>query len=399
VTHLNEALGRQFGLQVTTLRPLARNGEASFFELEHHQPEQTPPDAAWFDSAEIEGIGLAEPEHRPVLQRCLAEREDDGGELGIPWARPGWLTAAAAWIREQLTGLGLDVDSVEQQRTWSISSLLRASTPAGDFYFKASAHVFASEPALTSELARSHPGRTPEVVAVDVERRWTLMRDFDGSRLSVDSDLRSLAGALRTYAQMQLAWIDRAGDLEGLGAPDRTLDALEPEIDRALRDEEALRPGRPEGLTSSELAAVPALAENLRAACERLRGLDVPSTLEHGDLHADNIRRRGDGFLFYDWSDGCLSVPLFSLVPVLEFESLPDARARELLRDAYLEPWTAHVPSERLGAAFELSQYVGLVHQAISYYRIVEHTEPRARWEWERVFPGLVKRLLERPLP
>ena len=44
--------------------------------------------------------------------------------------------------------------------------------------------------------------------------------------------------------------------------------------------------------------------------------------------------------------------------------------------------------------AFELAQFVGLFHQAISYRRITEGTEPRARWEWERGFPFFVKRLL-----
>jgi hypothetical protein len=86
-------------------------------------------------------------------------------------------------------------------------------------------------------------------------------------------------------------------------------------------------------------------------------------------------------------------------MPLLQFESLPDARTGRLLRDAYLEPWAAEIPRSRLVPAFELAQYVGLFHQAVSYYRIVEYTEPRARWEWERVFPELVKRLLARAAP
>jgi hypothetical protein len=398
VAHLNEAVGSELGLEVTTLRPLAREEHGRFFELEIHRPGETPPGAAWFDRDGIERVRLAESEHRAVLRRCLNELDDDGGELRIDWARPGWFAEAVSWTRDRLAALGLETGQVDQLRTWSISTLLRAATPAGDFYFKGSAPVFAGEPALTRELERAHPGRTPEVVAVDLERRWALLRDFDGTELSVDDDLPLVAGALRTYAEIQVEWTGRASDLLALGCPDRSLDALEAEIDRVLTDEDALLAGRPEGLSPSELRAVPELADEFRAACARLRRYDLPPTLEHGDLHAGNIRRRQSGFLFYDWSDGCLSVPFFSLVPMLEFESLPDARAGRLLRDAYLEPWRRRL-GRRLEAAFELARYVGLFHQAISYYRIVERTEARARWEWEGMLPGLVRDLLERRPP
>jgi hypothetical protein len=54
---------------------------------------------------------------------------------------------------------------------------------------------------------------------------------------------------------------------------------------------------------------------------------------------------------------------------------------------------------QRLVEAFELAQFLGRFHQAIGYHRIARHTETRARWEWERVFPDLVRSLLERPFP
>ena len=86
----------------------------------------------------------------------------------------------------------------------------------------------------------------------------------------------------------------------------------------------------------------------------------------------------------------------FGLVPFLRFHDEPLAPAfRTSLRDAYLEPWAERLPGKALVDAFEVAQTVGLFHQAISYHRITEHTEPRARWEWERGFPYFVKLLLE----
>jgi hypothetical protein len=195
--------------------------------------------------------------------------------------------------------------------------VLRARTRGGDFFFKAVPVLFAGEPALTRELGRRHPGRAPTVVAADAERRWLLMRDFDGAALS-EQDSDAVCDALRAYARHQVEWIGAVDHLYTLGCPDRTLDALEGEIDAVLGDTAALLPGRSEGLSPTQLSRLPELADRLRAACARLRGYELPPTLEHGDLHPGNIRRRDDGFLVFDWSDGCVSVPFFSLVPFLE---------------------------------------------------------------------------------
>jgi hypothetical protein len=399
---LNQALGELLGLEVTTLRCLsnARVGDerqVRFYELENHGPDRASPRAAWLGRDDLERIDLAEPEHRPLLVRCLAERDDDGGRLRVPWARPGWFAEAVAWIHDRLRELGLEATSVTQERTWSISTVLRAATRDGDFYFKAVGLMFAGEPALTRELGRRHPGQVPVLTAVDEDRGWMLMRDLGGEPLSASSPPSSLAEALRAYARMQLSWIGRGDELTTLGCPDRTLDTLEARIEPLLGATELLLPGHPEGLSPSQLEAVPALVERLQTACEALRAHELPPTLEHGDLHTDNVRERDGDFVVFDWSDGCLSVPFFSLVPFFEFHPSPlDASLRALLRDAYVEAWTALAPRERLVEAFELAQFVGLFHQAISYRRITEHTEPRARWEWERGFPSFVKRLLER---
>jgi hypothetical protein len=143
------------------------------------------------------------------------------------------------------------------------------------------------------------------------------------------------------------------------------------------------------------VAAVPALAERLHRDCERLRAFGLPATLDHGDFHTQNVRERDGEVLFFDWSDACLSVPFFSLVPFLEYHPLPPG-LRDCLRDAYLEPWAENLGSKALVDAFELAHYLGLFHQAITFHRLTELTEPRARWEWERAFPHFVKLLLSR---
>jgi hypothetical protein len=399
VRDVNGAFGELLGLELTTLRCLATAGDDElrlrFYELEPHTTG-TPSGGAWLDRAELEQVDLAEPDHRPLLLRCLDERAaDEVGPLAVRWARPGWYAEAAGWIRAQLRDQGLEVTDVLQERTWSISIVLRAVTAEGDFYFKAVPPVFAGEPALTRELSRRHPGLVPALAALDEERGWMLMHAFVGEELDLVADPSSFAEAVRAYAELQVAWVGRGEELLELACPDRGLDDLEPMIEPLLGDRDLLLPGHPDGLSADQLEAVPELVGRLHDACRRLRAHDLPATLEHGDLHTDNLRRVDGGFLFFDWSDACLTVPFFGLVPFLEFHDEPlAATLRARVRDAYLAPWADELGRDDLVEAFELAHFVGLFHQAVSYHRITEGTEPRARWEWERGFPFFVKRLL-----
>jgi aminoglycoside phosphotransferase (APT) family kinase protein len=133
----------------------------------------------------------------------------------------------------------------------------------------------------------------------------------------------------------------------------------------------------------------------------RLHELDIPATLEHGDLHTDNVRQRDGEFAIFDWSDACLSHPFFSLVPYFEFfQDKPlSPTLRKRLRDAYLEAWREVAPRDRLVEASELAELVGPFHFATSYYHLAASTEPRARWEWEGGFGYFVRMLLEQPTP
>jgi hypothetical protein len=68
----------------------------------------------------------------------------------------------------------------------------------------------------------------------------------------------------------------------------------------------------------------------------------VPETLEHGDFHAPNVLVTPTGPQFFDWQEGCIAHPFFSLASFLDGESSlprgPDVAA--LLRDAYLGQWS-----------------------------------------------------------
>jgi hypothetical protein len=106
-----------------------------------------------------------------VYNRSMPEKK-------IPWNAPGWLDEASGWILAQLARnkLQLVADiSKPHIRPWS--TVLSIPTDSGLLYFKATASYLAYEPALTDFLFRVRPDISPDLLAVDPQRGWMLMRE------------------------------------------------------------------------------------------------------------------------------------------------------------------------------------------------------------------------------
>jgi hypothetical protein len=312
----------------------------------------------------------------------------------VPWARPGWRAEATRWIEGQLEAKGERlIGPVEVRRTWSLSCLLKLQTTAGVFYFKAVPPLFAQEPRLTRYLAERFAGRVPAVMAVDVERRWLLMHEFAGRQVQETDDLKTWAGALRGYAEMQRALVGQADELLRLGCPDRRLARLAEAAPRVLAGREALLIGERRGLTSEEVEALEGLLPRLQRGCKALEALGPPPTLEHGDLHGGNIviSPAGD-YRYYDWTDGCLAHPYMCLAAFLE--PAPEAWHADLC-GAYLAGWREFADEATLMAALGLARPLSALHMALSYCDIWEQTEPGQRWPLAGAVPYFLREVLK----
>ena len=315
----------------------------------------------------------------------------------VPWYRHGWQPEAAAWIEEQVRGLGDRlVAPVEQLRSWQRSALLRAHTPSGALYFKAVPPMFAHEPRLIQALARDHPGRFPEIIALDEERHWYLMRDLGGRPLTEVRDIGRWEEALRCYARLQIAATEEVERLLALGCPDRRLDRLAAELDSLLEDTRALQPaGLP--LSAEEIQHLRRRAPWFKEACAELAAAGIPCTLEHGDFWSGQIIVGEKGHAFIDWSDSSVSHPFFSMLFLREnageFPEVPDVGVR--LRNAYLEPWTDYAPMDRLVSIYEQALVLAGLHHALLYHRIVL-PGMEVRWEMENMVPYYLKTVLEK---
>jgi hypothetical protein len=127
----------------------------------------------WWTRTDLRGLDLVEPRDRSALDTWF--REEAPGSLQ-PWQREGWFGTAVAWIDGVLPG----VSEVRQFATWCNSCVLRVTSTRGRSWFKAVPTFWASEPAVTAMLAELFPGRTPQVLALESERRWMLLDDLGG---------------------------------------------------------------------------------------------------------------------------------------------------------------------------------------------------------------------------
>jgi hypothetical protein len=112
--------------------------------------------------------------------------------------------------------------------------------------------------------------------------------------------------------QLQLASADQVDELLTDGCTDRRLPKLVEQIEPLLTDQVVWT------LIDVEqqqrlLAAAPRLVE----LCTRMAEYKVPPTLVHGDLDMPNIARRGEHFVFFDWSDACIAHPFVDTITIL----------------------------------------------------------------------------------
>jgi hypothetical protein len=75
----------------------------------------------------------------------------------------------------------------------------------------------------------------------------------------------------------------------------------------------------------------------------------------------------GSELRIFDWSDGCMSHPLFDLPT---FVTRADEGRRDELVDAYLVCWADIAPVGDLRRLYRLAEPLAYAHHAISYARI-----------------------------
>ena len=307
------------------------------------------------------------------------------------WVDPRWRGEAVAWATRYLTDLGVTVTGrVEQPRATPWSTQLVLPTDHGRFWFKANAVGVSHEASLLETLHRLCPTHVLPPVAVDRQRGWLLLpdggrtvRDLEGAA----TDLGLWERMLVEYAELQRVLAPHVEELLATGTPDGRPHRL-PAIRAALLDDDdVLMIGHPDGLTEHQRDVLRAGAPAYAELCTELDSLGIPASLQHDDLHDNNVflpPTPGGPLRIFDWGDAVVGHPFGTLLVALRVVAHRAGLAygaRELLRlrDAYLEPWTAEHGRAALENACRLALRVGGVLRADCYRRALLEATPQGR--------------------
>jgi len=228
-------------------------------------------------------------------------------------------------------------------------------------WFKSCAAVQAFEPRLTVALADRSPALLPQVIAHDEQRAWLLLADAGVPVGQRGNPPKAWLDALPRYAELQMREAAFTLDHLTAGVPDLRLDAL-PERHAGL-----VSGSLP--LTDSERLLLTGFAPTFRRWCRDLAEFGLPATVQHDDLHHNNLYLRDGRALILDWGDTSIGHPFESLVVTFQFLESVNGLDRThrwfaRLRDAYLEPW-----GREYADAFELALRVGTCAHAIAWIR------------------------------
>jgi hypothetical protein len=319
----------------------------------------------------------------------------------LPWGRPDWRPRAEAWIASQLARAGLEPEGAPEEmkiRPWS--AVLRAPTSAGDVFFKANLAALGNEPAMTRVLHRIAPEHVLPVLAEEPSELWMLQRDGGPtmrSRLDGDGDLARWERMLGLYAEVQVRASGHVEELLGAGVPDRRPAELRRLFAGVVASERRL-PDSSEKLSEPERRHLLGLAGRVEELAGELAASGVPASIDHSDLHAGNVLAPGDGYVFFDWHEGAVTHPFFSMVVAtrwlahnhgVEPGSPQDAR----LRDAYLDPWSGYASRDSLRATLDVALRIGPLTRALGWMRVLEGLPHAARGEWAGSGSGWVRDL------
>jgi hypothetical protein len=286
--------------------------------------------------------------------------------------------AAESWARSTVSITG--PLTLIQAEPWA--SVFSAPTAEGLVWLKACAPSHAFEVPLTAALAERWACVT-EVIAHDIDRRWLLMADAGQPIWDFGNPPERWLEILPRYAELQIGETDHADRHLAAGVPDLRLSRL------PARYEDLLAADLP--LDATERAALEDLLLRFTEACAILDADGPAPTVQHDDLHMNNVYVKDDDLRVLDWGDASISQPFFSLFETFRFLVQENGLETDdpwfaRLRDAYLEPW-APVQRAWFDLAFRIS---GLAH-AIACLDQRAAVPDDERPEWDEWFAGILR--------
>ena len=294
----------------------------------------------------------------------------------------------------------------------------------GRVWFKANGIGTRHEPEILSALTSIVPDLVPDVLAIDATRAWSLTRDAGRtwrSAIPVSDHWPLWEDLLQRYAAAQIAIGADRTTLQTTGIPERSPATL-PGQAAELVDELTLLGADGEdgdesdagGLSVADSDALTARLPAYGQWCRELDAGNIPWTIQHDDLHSNNICRAepvrdrvggpSAGSRIIDWGDASIGHPFGTMLVTLRSIAhysgceVDDPRI-ERVRDAYLEPFTAYAPRSDLIALVDVARQVSALTRALSWRAALIESPASVHRDYEFPVRGWLRELMAEPPP
>ncbi|AXQ97361.1 MULTISPECIES: phosphotransferase [Pseudoalteromonas] len=277
----------------------------------------------------------------------------------------GWKLDAKYWIENTLKQLNYKkVDEPIIVEDWFLGDVWRIPTEKGNVYFKATASLplFSNEAGVCDFLAHIFKGKVPEVLAIDKGRRWQLTSDF-GEPLDEDVDLTVWNDAYQVWGEIQSLSVEHVDKLRQSGCQSRSIENLSTQLIWHFNQPEIAAI-----LTDRNIVFDNNFLSNLEIAIHKLKEYSLPDCLVHGDLHESNMARTAESYLFFDWSDACVTHPFMDGNFIYQFS---ETNLKQKLIKNYLSNWRHYLPELELQRAWQAAEPVCYAHHTLSYASII----------------------------
>lgn len=349
-------------------------------------------------------------DQKPILDKWLKIKDN---KFNTPWFNKDWFEISKKQLQNILineTNYGINkIINVSQFYVSSISCLLKIETNKGFFFCKrVLPEIFKNEPDITKELSNLLPHYLPEIIYNNNDKGFIITKDFGKNILSESKNFNDWLSVIKTFAQLQIEASKYKDFLLEKEMFDRTTQNMPEILEKYLNDDNKIYLNQEDNLTSKERDKLLNNIDNIKRMYEELGSYNIPSTVEHGDLHSGNIAIDKGRIIFYDWSDCAISHPFFSLRSFLwiffdkeghlkdKVEEFPDIdQPYEKLLNAYLEKWTAFNSLENLRKAYELSRILANLSFALQYILLTDSMEEHTKFQYKGSIAKGFRRFLQ----
>jgi Ser/Thr protein kinase RdoA (MazF antagonist) len=215
--------------------------------------------------------------------------------------------------------------------------------------------------------------------AIDLDRGFLLTPD-QGPVFgeTVGDDLEPWCAMAREGALLQRELAEHVDEMQAAGL--RRLGAAEAVSYVATRAQqyESLPASDPRQLSAADATTLRGLLPQVRVWAEETAALGLPVTLNHNDLHENNVFAVDGGMRFFDFGDALLGDPLAALLVPLRrvtgrLECGPDDPRVSQVAEAAFEVWSDVASLADLRHGLDASLQLGKLARSESWLRCLSH--------------------------